>query len=73
MLDFPGAPKVATPFACSSVAALRAVNVLLGAATVAVLFRLLRRRDPSPRRAAARALALGLYPVHFFFVFLFCA
>jgi len=64
--------QVATPFACTSISALRACNLLLGAGTVAVLFRLVRRRDPSPSRAAARALVLGLYPVHFFFAFLFC-
>eukprot|EP00928_Gymnodinium_smaydae_P032643 TRINITY_DN23582_c0_g1_i1.p1 TRINITY_DN23582_c0_g1~~TRINITY_DN23582_c0_g1_i1.p1 ORF type:complete len:480 (-),score=52.98 TRINITY_DN23582_c0_g1_i1:205-1644(-) len=70
---FPGlylvATVLATPAGCS-VAALRAVNALFGVACLLVLFLLLRRRM-SIRKAALHALVLALYPINFFFTFLF--
>lgn len=53
-----------------SVTFLRAVNVLFGAGTLLLLYKLLRRQM-GPKKAAAHALALALYPIHFFYTFLF--
>jgi len=55
--------------ACSPMG-LRAVNAALGAGALIVMYALLRRRMTSDK-AAAQAFVLSLYPVHFFFTFLY--
>lgn len=49
---------------------LRAVNVLFGMGSLLVMQQLLRRRM-SDTKAAAHAFVLALYPIHFFFTFLY--
>jgi len=57
--------------ACS-VSMLRCVNLALGAGCAALLFRLVRRWEPDPAVACARAVAYASYPAHAFFALLFC-
>ncbi|CAE8724566.1 unnamed protein product [Polarella glacialis] len=64
--------RVSRPFGgqlCSP-ARLRADNALLSLGVQVLLYRLLRRRLP-PAKAAAQALALSLYPIHFFCAFIY--
>lgn len=58
-----------TRLSCSP-QALRLMNVLFGMGSVALLQRLLSRRM-SDEKASAHALVIALYPVHFFYSFLF--
>lgn len=69
VLSWAARPLLPHSSTCSATS-LRALNLLFGAGSLVVLYKLLRRRM-SGGKAAFQALALSLYPVHFFFTFLY--